>query len=156
MVNQKLSSSIKITAELSLHSTKWPFSTVCSHVYFSLIKTHGEHVMTVCTMTIYITWTLQYCHCHVYLFLPAVYLLYMYVQNIVTSSLSSYQWLEVNDVDIIDSSTSWLISSKHHRHVVVNGSKWEEWAGRGSLSSSGRGGPFTCRWNSTVFITISI
>ena len=80
-----------------------------------------------------------------------------YVQNIVTSSLSSYQWLEVNDVDIIDSSTSWLISSKHHRHVVVNGSKWEEWAGRGSLSSSWRGGPFTCRrWSNTVFITISI
>ena len=134
---------IRFTAELRLHHHFWPHdgTSWCTMV------THCKHVMTVCKIARALVYLFQR-----FLY-RAVYFTYIHKHK----ALASYLWPEVNDIDIIDSSASWLIPTKHHCHVVINGSKWEEGAGRWSWSSGGRGWPFTYRtWCTTVFIIIPI
>ena len=56
-----------------------------------------------------------------------------------------YHCLKVDDVDIIDISTSWLVPSEIHGLVMVYCCECEAGGGGRSGSSCGGGGPLACR-----------
>jgi len=80
---------------------------------------------------------------------------FVYCIHIVTTALSSYHCTEIDDVHIIDSSTSRLEPSKKDSLLFVDFCECEVSTWWWPWSSGGRGGPLACRrWNSTVFTLI--
>ena len=80
---------------------------------------------------------------------------FVYCIHIVTSAVSPYHCTEINDVHIIDSSTSWLVASEKDSLLFVDCCECEMRTWWWPWSSGGRGGPLACRrWSSTVFTLI--
>ena len=68
----------------------------------------------------------------------------LYIEHHIVQSLS-YHSVEVNEIEIIDIATSWLVPSKEDGSMVVNTSQSEIGTGRRSGPSDSRGEPDTCR-----------
>ena len=77
--------------------------------------------------------------------------------------LWAYHWLKIQKITVIDSTatscrlTSWLVPSKQHCLVFVNGSEGDIATGRRSRASGGRGGPLACgRWSNTCLVSLPL